>query len=214
MKTLTRLFAAFFVFAALLQAGSAAAQEAPDALIKRISQDVLDSAKTDRAVQAGNQKRIQQLVEAKILPYVDFQKMTALTAGRHWREATPSQKQQLTTEFRELLVHTYSGAIAQIKDQTLQFRPLRANPAATDVIVYSQVLQSRGREPIQLNYRLAKRSGQWKVYDINVLGAWLVQTYKGTFETEIRKGGIDGLIRTLAEKNRTLATGPAKGIRK
>lgn len=214
MKTITRLFAAFFVFAALLHTGNAAAQEAPDALIKRISQDVLDTAKADKNIRSGNQKRIQQLVEAKILPHVDFQKMTSLTAARHWRAATPAQKQQLTKEFRELLVHTYSGAIAQIQDQKLQFRPFRASPSATDVIVYSQVLQSRGREPIQLNYRLVKQSGDWKVYDINVLGAWLVQTYKGTFDTEISKGGIDGLIKTLAEKNRKLAATPAKGIRK
>ncbi|MBS1169439.1 MAG: transporter substrate-binding protein [Burkholderiaceae bacterium] len=212
MKTLNRLFAAFFIFAALF-AGHASAQEAPDALIKRISQDVLDSAKADRAIQAGNQKRIQKLVETKILPHVDFQRMTSLAAGRYWHDATPAQKQRLTKEFRDLLVHTYSGAIAQIKDQTLQFRPFRASPSATDVIVYSQVLQTRGREPIQLNYRLEKQASGWKVYDINVLGAWLVQTYKGTFATEIGKGGIDGLIRTLADKNRTLAATPIKKAR-
>ncbi|MBS1187175.1 MAG: transporter substrate-binding protein [Burkholderiaceae bacterium] len=212
MKTLNRLFAAFFIFAALC-AGNAIAQEAPDALIKRISQDVLDSAKADRAIQAGNQKRIQKLVETKILPHVDFQRMTSLAAGRYWHDATPAQKQRLTKEFRDLLVHTYSGAIAQIKDQTLQFRPFRASPSATDVIVYSQVLQTRGREPIQLNYRLEKQAGGWKVYDINVLGAWLVQTYKGTFATEIGKGGIDGLIKTLADKNRALAATPIKKAR-
>ena len=212
MKTLTRLFAAFFIFATLL-AANAGAQEAPDALIKRISQDVLDSAKADKAIHAGDHRRIQALVESKILPHVDFQRMTSLSAGRYWRDATPAQKQRLTKEFRDLLVHTYSGAIAQIKDQTLQFRPFRADPAATDVIVYSQVLQTRGREPIQLNYRLEKRAGVWRVYDINVLGAWLVQTYKGTFATEIGKSGIDGLIKTLAEKNRGWAASSAKGAR-
>ncbi len=207
MKTLKQTIAVIFSLAALFFAGSALAQEAPDALVKRISQDVLDTAKADKAIQSGNQKRIRTLVEAKILPHVDFNRMTSLAAGRHWRTATPQQQQRLTKEFRDLLIHTYSGAIAQIQDQTLQFRPFRASPSDTDVVVYSQVIQSKGREPIQLNYRLQKQSGGWKIYDINVLGAWLVQTYKGTFDTEIGKGGIDGLIKTLSDKNKALAKG-------
>jgi phospholipid transport system substrate-binding protein len=188
----------------------AAAQEAPDALVKRISQDVLDAAKTDKEIQSGNQKRVLDLVETKILPYVDFQRMTSLAAGRYWREATPDQQKQLTSEFRSLLVFTYSGAIASIKDQKLQFEPLRADPGATDgVEVHSQVVQPRG-ETIQLNYRLEKVGTGWKIYDMNILGAWLIETYKGNFATEISKGGIDGLIKALADKNKKLGDNSAK----
>lgn len=194
-------------------AQSAPAQEAPDVLIKRISQEVLDAAKSDKEIQTGNQKRILELVEAKVLPHVDFKRMTALAAGRFWRQATPEQQKQLTDEFRALLVYTYSGAIAQIRDQKLEFRPFRADPADTEVEVRSQVLQPRGGDPIQLNYRLEKTPAGWKIFDMNVLGAWLVETYKGNFASEISKGGIDGLIKTLAERNKRLATGTAKGVK-
>jgi len=211
MKTLNKLFAVVFAFYTLTLAGFAAAQqEAPDALVKRISQEVVDIAKSDKEIQAGNQKRILELVEAKILPYVDFQRMTAIAAGRFWREATPEQQKQLTNEFRSLLVYTYSGAIAQVRDQKLEFKPMRADASDTEVEVRSQVLQPRG-EPIQLYYRLAKTPDGWKIYDVNVLGAWLVETYKGNFASEINKGGIDGLIKTLAERNKRLATNAAKG---
>jgi len=210
MKTLNKLFAVVFAFYTLTLAGFAAAQqEAPDALVKRISQEVVDIAKSDKEIQAGNQKRILELVEAKILPYVDFQRMTAIAAGRFWREATPEQQKQLTNEFRSLLVYTYSGAIAQVRDQKLEFKPMRADASDTEVEVRSQVLQPRG-EPIQLYYRLAKTPDGWKIYDVNVLGAWLVETYKGNFASEINKGGIDGLIKTLAERNKRLATNAAK----
>ncbi len=188
----------------------ASAQEAPDAMVKRISQDVLDSVKADKSIQTGNQKKIFDLVDAKILPYVDFQRMTSLAAGRFWRDATPDQQKQLTEQFRTLLIYTYSGAISQIRDQQLQFQPLRMDPSATDgVEVHSQVIQPRG-EPVQLNYRLEKVDGGWKIYDVNVLGAWLVETYKGNFATEISKGGIDGLIKTLTDKNQKLASAKGK----
>lgn len=190
----------------------AAAQEAPDALVKRISQEVLDIARNDKDIQGGNQKRVLELVEAKILPYVDFQRMTALAAGRFWREATPEQQKQLINEFRSLLVYTYSGAISQIRDQKLEFKPMRAEPSDTEVEVRSQVVQPRG-EPIQLNYRLEKLPSGWKIYDVNVLGAWLVETYKGSFAAEISKGGIDGLIKTLVEKNKRLAASAAKTVK-
>ena len=192
--------------------GAAQAQEAPDALVKRISQEVLDIAKNDREIQGGNQKKVLELVEAKILPHVDFQKMTSLAAGRFWREATPEQQQQLTNEFRSLLVYTYSGAISQIKDQQLEFRPFRASPNDTEVEVRSQVLQPRG-EPIQLNYRLEKTPAGWKIFDVNVLGAWLVESYKGSFATEIGKSGIDGLIKTLSDKNKRLAANAARPVK-
>jgi len=215
MNIFKKLFAiTAFAIGTLAFIQPALAQEAPDVLIKRISQDVLDTAKADKEIQGGNQRRILELVEAKILPYVDFQRMTALAAGRFWRQATPEQQKRLTDEFRKLLVYTYSGAIAQIRDQKLEFKPLRAEPDATDVEVRSQVLQPRGGEPIQLNYRLEKVADGWKIYDLNVLGAWLVETYKGSFAAEINKGGIDGLINTLTEKNKRLAaSGTAKGVK-
>jgi phospholipid transport system substrate-binding protein len=190
-----------------------AADEAPDALVKRVSMDVLEAAKNDKEIQSGNQKRILDLVQAKILPYVDFQRMTSLAAGRFWRDATPDQQKQLTEEFRTLLVYTYSGAISSIKDQKLQFQPMRGDPDATDgVEVHSQVVQTRG-ETVQLNYRLEKLPSGWKIYDMNVLGAWLVETYKGNFASEISKGGIDGLIKTLAEKNKKLGDNIAKTVK-
>lgn len=207
MNIFKKIFAIAFAFTAFSFAPNAIAQtEAPNALIKRISQDVLDSAKSDKGIQGGNRQRIHALVQAKILPHVDFQLMTEKAAGRHWRSATPEQKQKLSAEFRDLLIHTYAGALTEIRDQKLQMRPLRASPSATDVIVYTRVIQP-GREPIELNYRLIKQENGWKIYDVNVLGAWLVETYKSTFNTEIGKGGIDGLIKTLADKNQKLAAG-------
>lgn len=210
MKLVKKLFAAAtFAFAA---AGAHAATEAPDALIKRISTDVIDTAKADKEIQAGNQKRVMDLVESKILPHVDFQRMTALAAGRFWRQATPEQQQQLAAEFKTLLVFTYSGALSQIKNETVEFKPMRADPADQEVEVRSQVNVTRG-EPIQLNYRLAKSGAGWKIFDINVLGAWLVETYKGTFAAEISKSGIDGLIKALAERNKKLASKPLKAAK-
>lgn len=209
MKLFHRIFAALIALSVFAFMPSAAAQEAPDTLIKRISQEVLETAKADKEIQSGNQKRVLELVDAKVLPYVDFQRMTALASGRFWREATSEQQKQLINEFRALLVYTYSGAISQIKDQRLEFKPLRADPSDTEVEVRSQVVQSRG-EPIQLNYRLEKLPSGWKIYDINVLGAWLVEAYKGSFAAEISKGGIDGLIKTLTEKNKRLAANAEK----
>jgi phospholipid transport system substrate-binding protein len=201
------------VVAAVGFVGAAAAQEAPDALVKRISNEVLDTAKADKAIQGGNLKRITELVEEKIIPYVNFEHMTALAAGRHWREATDAQKQQLQTEFRSLLISTYAGALSQVRDQKVEFSPLRAGAGDTDVEVRSQVLQSRG-EPIQISYRMEKLPSGWKIYDVNVLGAWLIEAYKGTFSSEIDKGGIDGLIKALAAKNKQLAGRSSAGASK
>ncbi|MCC6070483.1 phospholipid-binding protein MlaC [Massilia sp. GCM10020059] len=210
MKLVKQLFAmATLAFAA---AGAQAATEAPDVLIKRISSDVIETAKNDKEIQAGDQKRVMALVESKILPHVDFQRMTALAAGRFWRQATPEQQQQLANEFKTLLIFTYAGALSQIKNETVEFKPLRADPADQQVEVRTQVNVTRG-EPIQLNYRLAKSAAGWKIFDINVLGAWLVETYKGTFAAEINKSGIDGLIKTLAERNKKLASKPLKAAK-
>jgi phospholipid transport system substrate-binding protein len=213
MKISLKRVLAFLVVAFALPMGQAFAQEAPDVLIKRVSEEVLAIAKTDKQIQAGNQERIMEVVRAKVLPHVNFQRMTQLTAGRYWREATPEQQQALTNEFKALLVYTYAGAVAQIRNQTLEFKPMRAAPDDTEVEVRTAVIQSRG-EPIQLNYRLEKGPSGWKIVDVNILGAWLVQTYRNSFAAEIQKGGIDGLIKVLAERNKQLSANPPKPVLK
>ena len=204
MKLLRIFFIVLIAIGPLVFITPANAQEAPDVLIKRISQDVIEFAKADPEIHAGNQKHVLDLVEKEILPYVDFQRMTALAAGRYWRQASPEQQKQLIAEFRALLVHTYSGAISQIRDQTVEFKPMRADPSDTEVELHSLVLQTRG-EPAQLRYRLEKTPAGWRIFDVNVLGAWLAQTYKNAFAIEISKSGIDGLIKTLSERNKRLA---------
>lgn len=210
MKPITQLIvtaAAVAVSTSVLVAPARAAIEAPDALVKRVSTDVIDSVKADKDIQAGNTKKIMDLVNAKILPYVDSDKMTALAAGRFWRRATPEQQKQLAEEFRTLLVYTYAGALSQIKNETIEFKPFRADPSDPEVEVKSQVNLTRG-EPITLNYRLSKGPQGWKIFDLNVMGAWLVETYKSTFASEISKGGIDGLIKKLHDRNEQLANKP------
>ena len=207
MKLIKQLIAMATV--AVATSAFAAPAEAPDALVKRISADVIETVKADKDIQAGNRNKIMELVNSKILPYVDAEKMTSQAAGRFWRQATPEQQKRLSEEFRTLLVYTYSGALSQIKNETIEFKPMRNDAADTDVEVRSQVNVTRG-EPITLNYRLAKGAQGWKIYDINVLGAWLVETYKGTFAAEINKSGVDGLINKLAERNKQLASKPLK----
>lgn len=176
-------------------------EEAPDALIKRISTDVLAAVKADPAIQAGDTSRIIALVDDKIMPNVNFARMTASAVGRHWRQASPEQQKALQDEFKTLLVRTYSGALGEVKDQTLSFRPLRARPDDKEVVVRTEV---RGRgDPIQLDYRLEKTERGWKIYDLNVLGVWLVETYRSQFAQEISANGIDGLIQSLAQRNKT-----------
>jgi phospholipid transport system substrate-binding protein len=193
----------------LLTFAASAAEEAPDALVKRVSQEVLDTAKSDKSIQGGDIKHVVELVESKVFPYVDFQRATAMAAGRYWRDASPEQQQKLANEFRRLLVYTYSGALTKVKDQQIKFKPFRSTPTDADVQVNSLVMQPRG-EPIELDYRLAKTPSGWKIYDMNIFGAWLIETYKANFSEEIRKAGIDGLIKTLAEKNNRLANAPAR----
>ncbi|WP_318840970.1 MlaC/ttg2D family ABC transporter substrate-binding protein [Noviherbaspirillum aerium] len=185
--------------------GRASAAEAPDALVRRISGEVINIAKTDEAILRGNQQRVLALVRQHVLPHIDFERMTSLAVGRYWREATPQQRERLTEEFRDLLVHVYSGAIAQVKDKQLVVKPLRGNPRTGEVIVQSEVIQKGGAEPIELNYRLADGPSGWKIYDVSVLDVWLVQSYRSTFANEIGSGGIDGLIRTLDAKNAKLS---------
>ncbi|MES2535665.1 MAG: ABC transporter substrate-binding protein [Pseudomonadota bacterium] len=205
MMILKTLLAACLAVGALVFTGPALAQEAPDVLVKRITREVMATAKSDREIKAGNRKRIHEVVETMILPHLDFRRATAMTLGRYWRQATPQQQQQLIDEFRALMMYTYAGAMSQIGDQELEYKPLRAGPDDTEVEVHFQVRQTRGSEPVQVAYRLYKTPDGWKVYDVNVMGAWLIETYKNSFSTEIDKGGIDGLIRTLSEKNRKLA---------
>ncbi|MEW6763229.1 MAG: ABC transporter substrate-binding protein [Pseudomonadota bacterium] len=207
MKPIIQLIAT--AAATVAFATSAIAAEAPDALVKRISADVIETVKADKDIQAGNRAKIMDLVNSKILPHVDAEKMTQQAAGRYWRQATPEQQKQLIKEFTNLLVYTYAGALSQIKNETVEFKPFRAEAGASDVEVRSQVNVARG-EPITLNYRLSNGPQGWKIYDINVLGAWLVQTYTSTFASEIGKTGVDGLIKKLAERNQQLASKPLK----
>jgi phospholipid transport system substrate-binding protein len=191
--------AAGLVLAAAL-AAPAQAQSAPEDLIRKVSTEVLDAVKADKAIQSGDVARVLTLVDEKVMPHVNFQRMTASAVGRFWRQATPEQQKRLQDEFKTLLVRTYSGALAQVKDQTVELRPLRANPGDTEVMVRTQI-KGRG-EPIQLDYRLEKLGEAWKIYDVNVLGVWLVQSYQTQFAQEINAGGIDGLIAKLAERNK------------
>ena len=180
-----------------------AQEEAPDALIKRVSSDVLESIKSDKAVQAGETSRVISLVDSKIIPHVNFVRMTASAVGRNWRQATPEQQKRLQEEFKILLIRTYSGALAQVKDQSVNVKPLRAAAGETELVVRSEVL-GRG-DPIQLDYRMEKTASGWKIYDLNVLGVWLVETYRTQFAQEISTKGVDGLIASLAQRNKANA---------
>jgi len=180
--------------ALVLATAVAHAQTAPDAWIKQISGEVIDTVKTDKAIQAG---------DAKILPNVNFLRMTSSAVGRYWRQATPEQQARLQEEFKTLLVRTYAGALTQVKDQSVELKPLRARAEDTEVLVRSEV-KGKG-DPIQLDYRLEKSGDSWKIYDVNVLGVWLVETYRASFAQEISASGIDGLITKLAEKNKAAA---------
>ena len=193
-------FAAVLALSAPLAAH--AADEAPDALVQRLSADVLDTIKADKSLQGGDINKIIALVDSKIMPNVNFQRMTAAAVGPGWRQATPAQQKRLQEEFKTLLVRTYAGALAQVSDQTIQMKPLRASPEDKDLLVRSEVV-GKG-EPIQLDYRLEKTPGQgagWKIYNLNVMGVWLVETYRSQFAQEINAKGIDGLIASLESRN-------------
>jgi phospholipid transport system substrate-binding protein len=187
-----------FLFAAL--ALSAHAQEGPDALVKRVSQEVLQIVKTDPKVQAGDKARIREVIETKLLPNFDFERMTALAMGRNWRAATPEQQKRLTDEFRTLLVRTYSGALNQYREQTMEYKPLRADPKATDVTVRTEVIRP-GQQPVQIDYGMHKTDAGWKAYDVIVGGVSLVTNYRDEFNAQVSSGGVDGLIKSLAAKN-------------
>lgn len=186
-----------------------AAPDAPDALIGRIGNELLDRIRADGSLKSGDLSKISALVDSTVMPHVDFQRMTALAVGRNWRQANPEQQKQLMGEFRLLLLRTYSGAVSSVQDQTLRTKPLRAAAGDTEVVVRSEILE-RGRQPIQLDYRLYKADSGWKIYDVNVLGVWLIETYRNQFAQEVSASGIDGLIRSLSEKNRAASQSQAK----
>lgn len=208
----------FMARRALLRAGTAllalsgpawarAAQaEAPDALIGRLSNEVLDAVRKDSAIKAGDVHKIVALVDKIILPHLDFRRMTAAAVGPGWRRATPEQQQRLQDEFKQLLVRTYAGALSEVSGLTIVVKPFRAAPDDKDVLVRTEV---RGRgDPIQLDYRLAQKPGEdWKIYNINVLGVWLVETYRSQFAAEVNAKGIDGLIAALVARNKANAAG-------
>ena len=185
-------------------AAHAQAAAAPDALVRQISTEVIDTVKADKDIQAGNLNKIIALVDAKVMPHVNFQRMTAIAVGRAWRTATPEQQKRLLDEFKTLLVRTYSGALTQVKDQTVQLKPMRAAADDPEVVVRTEV-KGKG-DPIQLDYRLEKTPAGWKIYDVNVLGVWLADTsFKSQFAPIIANSGLDGLIGNLAELNRKAA---------
>ncbi len=180
-----------------------AEDEAPDALIKRLSVDVMDAIRADKAIRAGDMGRVIALVESRIMPNVNFQRMTASAVGPAWRQATPEQQKRLQEEFKILLVRTYAGALAQVTDQTISLKPLRASAEDKEVVVRTEI--KGGGDPIQLDYRLEKTPGQgagWRIYNLNVLGVWLVETYRSQFAQEINAKGVDGLIASLTERNK------------
>jgi phospholipid transport system substrate-binding protein len=187
--------------------GSAwAADEAPDAFVKRISTETFDAVRGDKSIKGGDINKIMQLVDSKLMQHVNFRRMTALATGPGWRKATPEQQERLQEEFKLLLIRTYSGALNQINDQTIEVKPLRGAMDEKNLVVQTEI---RGKsEPIQLDYRLEKTPGDgagWKIFDLNVLGIWLVENYRSQFSKEINAGGIDGLIKSLSERNKANA---------
>lgn len=193
--------AAWLALSAGLPVTALAAEETPDALVKRLSADVLDTIRNDKTLKTGDVAQIGALVDKTVMPHVNFQRMTSAAVGPQWRQATPEQKQRLQTEFKALLIRTYAGALSQVSDQTVVVKPMRAAAGDKDVLVRTEV---RGKgDPIQLDYRLEKTAdGAWKIYNLNVLGVWLVETYRSQFAQEINARGIDSLIQALAARNK------------
>ena len=181
---------------------AAVAQETPDALVRRTTDEVLAIIKSDKDLQAGNPRKVVELAEQKVLPHFDFARMTRLAVGRNWAQASDAQKEALTKEFRTMLVRTYSNSLTQYRDQKIEVKPLKASPQDNEVTVRTAVIQ-QGGPPIPIDYAMAKSGSDWKVYDVVIDGASLVTTYRGSFNDQIQKGGIDGLVKTLQERNRS-----------
>jgi phospholipid transport system substrate-binding protein len=200
-------FRFFMLLGMLVGAGSVlAADEAPDAFVKRISNETLDAVRSDKSIKAGDINKTMQLVDNKLMQHVNFRRMTALATGPGWRKATPEQQDRLQEEFKLLLIRTYSGALSQINDQVIEVKPLRGASDDKNLVIQTEV-KGKG-EPIQLDYRLEKTPGEgagWKIFDLNVLGIWLVENYRSQFSKEINSGGVDGLIKSLSERNKSNA---------
>jgi phospholipid transport system substrate-binding protein len=207
MQRLTVLAA--FALAALF-ATAATAQEAPDALVKRVATEVTNLIKNDKDIQAGNKQKVKEVIETKLVPHFDFERMTALSMGRNWAKATPEQQKTLMGEFQTLLVRTYSGALSNYRDNQIDYKPLRMNPTDTEVVVHTQVVQPGG-SPIPIDYSMEKKGDSWKAYDVTVGGVSLVTNYREEFSNTIKSSGVDGLIKVLADKNRGPAPPPAAG---
>jgi phospholipid transport system substrate-binding protein len=208
-----RILSALVMASAFLgfTAASHAEVAAPDAMIKEVSDDVMATVKSDKEIQAGDVQRIRTLVDSKVMPHVDFRRMTASAVGRFWRTATPDQQQRLQDEFKTLLIRTYAGALTQVKPQTtLQLKPFRGSATDNDVVVRSEIRGSG--EPIELDYRLEKAGDGWKIYDVNVAGVWLVDQYRTSFAQEAGANGVNGLINKLVDMNqKAAAQNSAKG---
>ncbi|HTY03157.1 MAG TPA: ABC transporter substrate-binding protein [Rhodocyclaceae bacterium] len=200
----------FAVFAALLFANVALAEDvAPDALVRGVANDVLDIIRKDKDIRSGDTRKVVELADVKVLPHFDFTRMTRLAMGKDWRKATPEQQQQLTAEFRALLVRTYSKALVEYRDQTIEFKPFKMQPADTDALVRTTVAQA-GSKPISIDYNLEKTDQGWKVYDIAVAGVSLVTNYRSSFAEEVTANGVDGLIASLRTKNKSGDSSAAK----
>ena len=191
-----------FSLLALLVPVAQAQEPAPDVLVKSITEEVVAVLKQDKDIQAGNPKKIEELIEAKVLPHFNFTRMTRIAMARNWRLATPEQQKELTAEFKTLLVRTYSTALSNYRDQLIDYKPLRAKPEDVEVTVRSEVKQSGSSQPVAIDYEMEKTPNGWKVYDVKVGGVSLVTTYRDTFTSEVKERGVDGLIKSLAAKNR------------
>jgi phospholipid transport system substrate-binding protein len=203
--TLTRNLASAFACAALALAPEARAQDvAPDQLVKTVTMEVIDLIAKDKEIKSGNRAKLIQVIDAKVLPHFNFGAMTALAMGQSWNKATPEQKKRMTEEFRTLLVRTYASALAAYSEQRFDYRPLRAKPTDTDVIVQVRVMQP-GAQPVPIDYSMEKTAAGWKVYDVMVGGVSLVANYRTEFSNVVRESGIDGLIKSLTSKNRALS---------
>jgi phospholipid transport system substrate-binding protein len=199
MKEVTmikRILAALLSFIAV----AALAQSAPDVLVKQLSDEVLDAVKADKQIKGGDIQRVLTLVDTKVMPHVDIDRMTAAAVGRYWRQATPEQQRALQEQYKILLVRTYAGALTQVSDQTIELKPMKSAPTDSDLVVKT-LIRGKG-EPVQLDYRLEKSGDTWKIYDVNVLGVWLAENYRNSFSQEIGSSGIDGLIAKLTERNK------------
>jgi phospholipid transport system substrate-binding protein len=204
MNKLLFLFIFSTNFLLLSAPASASNMMAPDALARNVTDEVLQILRTDKDLQAGNQKKARDLIETKIAPHFNFTSMTRLALGKNWNAANPEQRKALTGEFRSLLVQTYTASLTLFKDQKIEYRPVRMAPDDNDVVVRSLVKSSGGGDPVQVDYGMEKTDEGWKVYNVKIGGISLVENYRGTFNTEIQKSGVDGLIKTLREKNRAL----------